>query len=103
MTVLNSEFNIKNKKIKKKEEATEITDELNNGLFDNKYSYNKKEIILENIRNENIMFKCKKKKMKESETEIDDELKNMEPNKNKKKMIEESTNPQEETHLYNKK
>ena len=94
--VLNSEFNIKNKKIKMKEEATEITDELNNSLFDNKYSYNKKEIILENIRNENIMFKCKKKKMKESETEIDDELKNMEPNKNKKKMIEESTNPREE-------
>ena len=95
MPILANEFNIRNKKIKMKEEGTEITDELKNNLYDN-YNYNRNEIKLENIRSENIMIKGKKKKMKESETEIDEELNNIQPYQNEKKIKEESTEVKEE-------
>ena len=96
MPMIANEFNIRNKKIKMKEEGTEITDELKNILFDNNYNYNRNEIKLENIRSENMMIKGKKKKMKESETEIDEELNNTQPYQNVKKMKEESTEVKEE-------
>ena len=96
LPMIANEFNIRNTKIKMKEEGTEITDELKNILYDNNYNYNRNEIKLENIRSENIMIKGKKKKMKESETEIDEELNNSQQHQNEKKTKEESTEIKEE-------
>ena len=84
LPMIANEFNIRNTKIKMKEEGTEITDELKNILYDNNYNYNRNEIKLENIRSENIMIKGKKKKMKESETEIDEELNNSQQHQKEK-------------------
>ena len=87
LPINNNEFIIKGRKIKTKERETEISDEFDKNIYDKDNDNNNeidniqsnKEIILENIKNENIMLKGNKKKMKESETEteLDNEFYNI--------------------------